>query len=99
MVENDEPNTYEEAMSNINSRKWLDSMKFEMDSMYTNQVWTLESNVQTYKARLVAKGFNQRQGVDYGETFSPVAMIKSIRILLVIAAYHDLVNGCQNNFP
>ena len=82
-----------------------------MDSMYTNQVWTLvdapegikpigckwifkkktdmEGNVQTYKARLVAKGYRQRHGVDYDETFSPVAMIKSIRIMLAIAAYFD----------
>ena len=43
----------------------------------------------TYKARLVAKGYRQRQGVDYDEIFSHVAMIKSIRILLTIAAYHD----------
>ena len=32
---------------------------------------------------------HQIRGVDYDETFSPVAMIKSIRILLVIAAYYD----------
>ncbi|KAK8696669.1 hypothetical protein V6N13_001801 [Hibiscus sabdariffa] len=46
-------------------------------------------NVQTYKGRLVAKGFRQIHGVDYDETFSPVAMFKSIRILLAIAAFHD----------
>ena len=49
----------------------------------------MEGKVSTYKARLVAKGFTQRQGVDYEETFSPVAMVKSIRILLAIAAYYD----------
>ena len=49
----------------------------------------MEGKVSTYKARLVAKGFTQRQGIDYEETFSPVAMVKSIRILLAIAAYHD----------
>ena len=37
----------------------------------------------------MAKGYRQRQGVDYDETFSPVAMIKSIRILLAIAAHYD----------
>src|SRR3954464_3576917 len=38
---------------------------------------------------LVAKGFRQVQGVDYDETFSPVAMFKSIQILLAIVAFHD----------
>ena len=37
----------------------------------------------------MAKGFRQIQGVDYDETFSPVAMLKSIRIVLAIAAYFD----------
>ncbi|WP_277817974.1 reverse transcriptase domain-containing protein, partial [Vibrio vulnificus] len=37
----------------------------------------------------MAKGFRQTHGIDYDETFSPVAMLKSIRILLAIAAFHD----------
>jgi hypothetical protein len=49
----------------------------------------MNGNVHIYRARLVAKGFRQIQGVDYEETFSPVAMLKSVRILLAIAAYYD----------
>ena len=49
----------------------------------------VDGNVHIYKARLVAKGFRQIQGVDYDETFSPVTMLKSIRIVLAIAAYFD----------
>ncbi|KAK8557936.1 hypothetical protein V6N12_010159 [Hibiscus sabdariffa] len=58
--------------------KWVFKKKTDMDG-----------NVQTYKGRLVAKGFQQIHGVDYDEIFSPVAMIKSIRILLAVAAFHD----------
>nr|GEV52276.1 isoflavone 2'-hydroxylase-like [Tanacetum cinerariifolium] len=39
--------------------------------------------------RLVAKGFTQTPGIDYEETFSPVADIRAIRILIAIAAYYD----------
>ncbi|KAK4389804.1 hypothetical protein Sango_2317400 [Sesamum angolense] len=39
-LDND-PKTYGEAMSDIDSKKWLEAMKFEMDSMSLNQVWTL----------------------------------------------------------
>ncbi|KAK8538861.1 hypothetical protein V6N12_034568 [Hibiscus sabdariffa] len=69
-----------QAVSSPDSEKWLEAMRSEMDSMSENQ---------TYKGRLVAKGFRQIHGVDYDETFSPVAMFKSIRILLAKAVFHD----------
>ena len=107
----DDPRTYEDAILDKDSGRWLEAMKSEIDSMHINQVWTLvdppegivpidnkwifkrkigkDGQVETYKARLVAKGYTQKQGLDYEETFSPVAMIKSIRIMLAIAAYYD----------
>ncbi|KAL0394665.1 UNVERIFIED_CONTAM: hypothetical protein Slati_4432700 [Sesamum latifolium] len=98
-------------MSDIDSEKWLEAIKSEMDSIGSNQVWTLvdpskgirpvgckwvykhklgaEGEVTAFKAKLVAEGYTQRHGVDFEEIYSPVAMAKSIRILLAIAAWYD----------
>ncbi|GKB85530.1 retrotransposon protein, putative, ty1-copia subclass [Tanacetum coccineum] len=58
--------------------KWLFKKKTDMDGA-----------VHTYKACLVVKGYTQTLGIDYKETFSPVADIRAIRILIAIAAYYD----------
>ena len=42
------------------------------------------------KARLVAKGFSQVEGLDFGETFAPVARLNAIRILLAYASHHEM---------
>ncbi|GKF28836.1 retrotransposon protein, putative, ty1-copia subclass, partial [Tanacetum coccineum] len=49
----------------------------------------MDGAIHTYKARLVAKGFTQTLGINYEETFSPVANIRAIRILIAIAAFYD----------
>ena len=41
------------------------------------------------KARLVAQQYSQVEGIDFGETFAPVARLESIRILLAYAAHHN----------
>nr|GFC07432.1 copia protein [Tanacetum cinerariifolium] len=46
-----------------------------------------EGVVTKNKARLVAKGYKQEEGIDYDETFSPVARHKAIRIFLAYASY------------
>ncbi|GJY79603.1 retrotransposon protein, putative, ty1-copia subclass [Tanacetum coccineum] len=58
--------------------KWIFKKKTGMDR-----------KVYKYKARLVAKSYTQTHGIDYEETFSPVAKIKSIRIMLAIVVFHD----------
>ena len=49
----------------------------------------IDGKVETFKARLMAKGYTQKEGIDYDETFSLVAMLKSIRILLSITAHFN----------
>ncbi|GJY97359.1 retrotransposon protein, putative, ty1-copia subclass [Tanacetum coccineum] len=58
--------------------KWLFKKKTDIDG-----------NVHTFKARLVEKGYTQTYKADYGETLSPVADIRAIRILLAIAVFCD----------
>ncbi|GJV48244.1 retrotransposon protein, putative, ty1-copia subclass [Tanacetum coccineum] len=58
--------------------KWIFKKKTNMDGI-----------VHTYKYRLIAKGYTQTYRIDYEETFSPVADIRAIRILIVIATFYD----------
>ncbi|GJZ50843.1 retrotransposon protein, putative, ty1-copia subclass [Tanacetum coccineum] len=75
------PANYKAALLDPESDKWLNWLfkkKTDMDGA-----------VHTYKARLVAKGYTQTPGIDYEETFSPVADIIAIRILIAITALYD----------
>ena len=58
--------------------KWVYKRKREIDGKF-----------ETFKVRLVAKGYTQKEGIDYEETFSSIAMLKFIIILLSMAAHYD----------
>ena len=47
-----------------------------------------DGEIRKYKYRLVAKGYSQVHGIDYTETFAPVAKMDSIRLVLAIVASH-----------
>ncbi|GJR15900.1 retrotransposon protein, putative, ty1-copia subclass, partial [Tanacetum coccineum] len=64
--------------------KWIFKKTTDMDGI-----------VHTYKARLVANGYTQLYEVDYEETFSLVADIRAIRILISIVAFYNYEIWCN----
>nr|GEZ45207.1 zinc finger, CCHC-type [Tanacetum cinerariifolium] len=60
--------------------KWILKRKMKVDG-----------SIDKYKARLVIQGFRQKEGIDFFDTYAPVARITTIRLLLALAAIHDLV--------
>jgi hypothetical protein len=62
---------------NVVGTKWVFCNKQDVHGVVTRN-----------KARLVAKGYSQVEGLDFGETYAPVARLESIHILLAYATYH-----------
>ncbi|KAJ9562021.1 hypothetical protein OSB04_007181 [Centaurea solstitialis] len=73
-----------------------DPIPIRMESTFDDYSEDLQINkkdedniVVRNKARLVAKGYRQQEGIDYNETFAPVARIEAIRMFLAYAAHKD----------
>nr|GFB32235.1 retrovirus-related Pol polyprotein from transposon TNT 1-94 [Tanacetum cinerariifolium] len=65
---------------------WVSAMQEELDQFKDES-----SLVILNKARLVAVGYSQQEGIDYDETFAPVARIEAIRLFLAYAAHKDFI--------
>ncbi|GJY27089.1 retrovirus-related pol polyprotein from transposon TNT 1-94 [Tanacetum coccineum] len=83
-IEGCEPTNYFEAISSPECDKWVVAMEEE----FKYGIPGVES--KRYKARYVVHGFDQREGIDFNEVFSPVVRHTSIRVLLSIVALQDL---------
>src|SRR6266498_933716 len=68
----------ERPKQNVIRTKWVFRNKQDENSVVTRN-----------KTRLVAQGFTQIEGLDFGETYAPVARLESIRILIAFATHHN----------
>nr|GEV92685.1 zinc finger, CCHC-type [Tanacetum cinerariifolium] len=60
--------------------KWIFKRKLKVDG-----------TVEKFKARLVIQGFKQKSGIDYFDTYAPVARISTIRLLIAMTSIHNLI--------
>ncbi len=86
----------DEEMESLNDNKTftLSTLPEGKKAVGGRWVYALKTNADgsdKFRARYVAKGYSQKQGVDYDETFSPTANLKSIRVLMQKAAQKNLI--------
>ena len=84
-----------EYQSIMNNDVWDVGPRPEGNSVVTSK-WiykikhATDGSIEKYKARFVARGFSQKEGIDYEETFAPVAGYTSIRSVLALVVVMKL---------
>nr|GEW94474.1 hypothetical protein [Tanacetum cinerariifolium] len=81
-----EPKNFKQVMT---EPSWIDAMQEKIYEFERLQAWELVPVLKN-KARLVAHGFRQEEGIDFEESFAPVARIKAIRIFIANAAHKNM---------
>nr|GEV42321.1 zinc finger, CCHC-type [Tanacetum cinerariifolium] len=82
----EDPRTYEEVMQSCDVAFWKEAINDEIGSIMENNIWVLSDLPPGCKPL----GFRQKEGNDYFDTYAPVARITTIRLLLGLAAIHNL---------
>nr|CCA21193.1 retrotransposon protein putative [Albugo laibachii Nc14] len=97
------PGTYKEAIERYDSQHWIEAIKSELVPLEIKCTWKFtdrpllqmdfhmkrdeKEKIQRHKAQLVAQGFRQIPGVDFKETYAPVASMNSIRIFPALCCH------------
>ena len=90
-------NAEEQEIQSMMNNKVFKPTKLPMDRKAIRVRWIYRVKydkngvIKQYKARIVALGYQQIYGVDYSETYSPVARLTSLRILMAISSYFNLL--------
>ncbi|GJW33911.1 retrovirus-related pol polyprotein from transposon TNT 1-94 [Tanacetum coccineum] len=83
-----EPKNYKDALTQA---CWIEVMQEELNEFERLEVWELK------KAHLVARGYRQEEGIDFAESFAPVARLDAIQIFLAYAAHMNMIEFSNRN--
>ncbi|RVW20064.1 Retrovirus-related Pol polyprotein from transposon TNT 1-94 [Vitis vinifera] len=88
LTDGGESECYDEALQDENSSKWDRKEGFAQQWVY--RIKNEHNGSKRYKARLVVKGFQQKEGIDFTEIFSPIVKMSTIRLVLGMVAAENL---------